>query len=69
MKVKCPIMSVRCLVEDGHDMWVQKGGGVIRHVATGKELVFFEHAGVYYLKMKIDKPSTPPTKPLFSRRG
>ena len=38
MKVKCPRLSVRCLVDDGHDMWVRKGGGVIRHTATGKEL-------------------------------
>ena len=69
MKVKCPILSVRCLVDDGHDMWVRKGGGVIRHTETGKELLFFEHAGVYYIKMKIHEPDTLTTEPLFSRRG
>ena len=69
MKVKCPILSVRCLVHDGHDVWVRKGGGVIRNIATGKEIEFFEHAGVYYLKMKIDQPVTKNNESLFSRLG
>ena len=69
MKVKCPILSVRCLVDDGHDVWIRKGGGVIRHVASGEEIQFFEHAGVYYLKMKIDPPNTKSDEPLFSRLG
>ena len=56
MHVKCPILSVRCLVEDGHDVWIRKGGGIIRNLQSKKELRFFEHAGVYYLKMKIDQP-------------
>ena len=69
MKVKCPILSVRCLVDDGHDMRIYKGGGSIRNTSTGKEIQFFEHAGVYYLKMKLDSPKGKPTDSVFSRRG
>lgn len=69
MKVKCPILSIRCLVNDGHDTMIRKGGGVIRNVETGKEIPFFEHAGVYYLKMQIDQPATRNNEPLFSRLG
>ena len=69
MKVKCPILSVRCLVDDGHDMSIYKGEGAIRNVTTGKEIIFFEHAGVYYLKMKIDQPKAKNNEPLFSRLG
>ena len=38
MEVKCPILSVRCLVEDGHDVWIRKGRGVIRNIHSGKEI-------------------------------
>ena len=38
MHVKCPILSVRCLVEDGHDVWIRKGGGIIRNLQSKKEL-------------------------------
>ena len=69
IRVKCPILSVRCLVDDGHEVWIKRGGGVIRHLKTGKELNFVQHAGVYYIKMKIDDPKQNSGQPLFSRRG
>ena len=72
MRIKCPILSVRCLVEDGHDVWIGQGGGVIRNLETGKELNFYQHAGVYYMKMKIDDPESNKQEnksPLFNRRG
>ena len=69
MRVKCPILSIRCLVDDGHDMRIYKGGGSIRNTSTGKEIQFFEHAGVYYLKMKLDSLKGKPTDSVFSRRG
>ena len=69
MEVKCPILSVRCLIDDGHDVWIRKGGGIIRNLESGKEIVFIEHGGVYYVKMKINKPVGEGSKPLFSRRG
>ena len=34
MHVKCPIISVRCLVEDGHDVWVRKGGGTFQNLKS-----------------------------------
>ena len=74
MEVQCPILSVRCLIDDGHDVWIKKGGGIIRHLASGKEITFHEHAGVYYCKMRLDQPiyelgdGTGDTS-LFIRRG
>ena len=70
MGVKCPILSVRCLVEDGHDVWIRKGSRVIRNTTRGKEIKFYEHAGIYYLKMKVHRPSDAQVSdPLFSRRA
>ena len=68
-ELKCPILFVRCLIEDGHDVWVRKGGGIIRKLGSGKESVFIEYGGVYYVKMKINKPVGEERKPLFIRRG
>ena len=74
MEVQCPILSVRCLIDDGHDVWIKKGGGIIRNLASGKEITFHEHGGVYYCKMKVDQPiddsreDTGGTS-LFIRRG
>ena len=69
MEVKCPILSVRCLVEDGHDVWIRKGGGIIRNITNNKEIKFYEHAGVYYLKMKVDDPDGGNSSSLFTRPG
>ena len=69
MKVKCPILSVRCLVDDDHDVWIRKGGGVIRNTDNGKEITFYEYGGVYYCKMKIDPPSDLGDEQLFNRHG
>ena len=69
MEVKGPILSVRCLVDDGHEMRIYKGGGSIRNTSAGKEVQFFEHAGVYYLKMKLDSPKGKPTDSVFNRCG
>ena len=69
MEVKCPILSVRCLVDDGHDVWIRKGGGCIRHLESNKEIAFHEHGGVYYCKMKVDQPSEGGKMSLFSRHG
>ena len=32
MKVKCPILSVRRLVHDGHEVYVNKNGGHIQNL-------------------------------------
>ena len=72
MKVKTPILSVRQLVRDGHEVYINATGGWIKNLENGKIIHFFEFQGVYYLKMKIAQPSPRPdtdNKPLFSGRG
>ena len=72
MKVKTPILSVRELIPDGHDAYINKNGGWIKNIGNGKTITFFEFQGVYYLKMKIDKPTANNEKndePLFSGQG
>ena len=69
MEVKCPILSVRCLVDDGHDVWIRKGGGIIRNIKSEKEMKCYDHAGVYYLKMKVDGPEGGDSTQLFNRPG
>ena len=60
MKVKCPILSVRKLCKEGNEVRMNRRGGFIRHVKTGKVINFFEHQGVYYMKLKIQPPVPPP---------
>ena len=72
MKVKTPILSVRQLIRDGHEVYINKNGGWIKNIGNGKTITFFEFQGVYYLKMKIDKPTANNEKksePLFSGQG
>ena len=53
MNVNSPILSVRRLVKDGHEVYIGKGGEVVRHLESGQRLTFFEHQGIYYMKMKV----------------
>ena len=72
MKVKTPILSVRQLVRDGHEVYINSTGGWIKNLENGKIIHFFEFQGVYYLKMKIAQPNPRPdteSEPLFSGRG
>ena len=72
MKVKTPILSVRQLVRDGHEVYINAEGGWIKNLENNKLIHFFEFQGVYYLKMKITKPCAHDGKedqPLFSGRG
>ena len=72
MKVKTPILSVRQLVRDGHEVYINSTGGWIKNLENGKVIHFFEFQGVYYLKMKIAQPNPRPdteNEPLFSGRG
>ena len=66
MKVKVPIISVRKLVRDHHNVAFRKHGGYIKNLKTGHRLPFFEHQGVYYIKYKIQAPSN---EPLFGRQA
>ena len=72
MKVKTPILSVRQLTRDGHEVYINQNGGWIKNLENGKMISFFEFQGVYYLKMKIAPPASKADsegKPLFSGRG
>ena len=59
MKVKVPILNVRKLVHDHHDVLFNRKGGTIVNLKTGDRIPIFEHHGVYYLKMKCLPPSNP----------
>ena len=63
--VKTPILSVRRLIKDGHEVRFKKHNCYIKNLTTGKRINFFEYQGVYYLKMKVK----PPTEPGFARQG
>jgi len=70
MKVKVPILSVRRLVHDNHDVTIGRNGGFLRNLRNGNQIPFFEHQGVYYLKMKIHRPDdAQENESLFSRRA
>ena len=56
MPIRTPILSVRKLVRDDHEIYIKRGGGSIRNTTNGKQIKFFEHASVYYLKLKITPP-------------
>jgi hypothetical protein len=53
MKVSTPILSVRKLVKDGNDVYINNQGGYIVNLATGKRMKVFNFQGVYYLRMKV----------------
>ena len=74
MDVKVPILSVRRLCHDHHDLYVAFNyqGGYIFNVQTGERIPIFEHHGVYYLKMKFSDPIHTESRgtvnePVFSR--
>ena len=73
MNVKVPILSVRKLVKDNHNVKFRKNGGCILNLLTGERIPFFAFQGVYYLKMKFSPPENHvPTsldrEPVFNRR-
>ena len=67
MKVKVPILSVRKLVRDRHDVRFHDGGGYIKCLRTGQRIPFFEYQGIYYLKMKFTPPGMSVHESVFSR--
>ena len=71
MKVSTPILSVRKLVKYGNDFYLNKQGGYILNLATGKKMKVYNFQGVYYLRMKVlsGKKAVPESKPVFHRPG
>ena len=56
MDVQCPILSVRRLCMDGHDVYLNYDGGYIENLESGKRIPFFEMDGVYCTKLEIQQP-------------
>ena len=67
MKVKVPILSVRKLVHDIHNVRFHDGGGYITCIQTGMKIPFFEYQGVYYLKMRFLPPHEKSRESVFIR--
>ena len=56
METELPILSVRKMVKRNNDVQFRKGGGQIRNRDSGHSVPFYEHEGVYFLKMKVNRP-------------
>ena len=48
MKVKVPILSVRKLVRDNHNVKFRRDGGYILNLQTRERIPFFEHQGYIF---------------------
>ena len=57
METELPILSVRKMVKKENDVNFHPGGGSIVNRRTGRALKFFEHDGVYFIKLKVCDPS------------
>ena len=57
METELPILSVRKMIKSENDVHFEDGGGSIRNRRTGRILNFFEHAGVYFIKLKLKDPA------------
>ena len=56
-KVDMPILSVaQMCAKDEIDVKFNKKGGNIINVATGKTTRFVKRLGVYFLKLRVEKP-------------
>jgi hypothetical protein len=56
METELPILSVRKMVKKNHDVRFRRDGGSIKNRTTGREVLFYAHEGVYFLKLKISNP-------------
>ena len=71
MKVSTPILSVRKLVRDGNDVFINQHGGTIKNLKTGKVMKVHNFQGIYYVRMKITSGKSAAVKPSqgFHRPG
>ena len=70
MKVKCPILSVLRLTKEGNEVILRNNGGEILNLKSGKRIPFFQHNGVYYLRLQVKRPTGDASEsPLFIRHG
>jgi hypothetical protein len=57
METDLPILSVRKMVKQDNTVRFKNGGGTIRNRKTGRIVHFYEHEGVYFIKLKLTDPS------------
>ena len=69
MEVELPILSVRKMVRRNNDVRFSGKGGTIRNKNTGRVLKFYEHEGVYFLKLKVNGPDADLGQAGFTRPG
>ena len=69
MEVELPILSVRKIVKRRNTVEFADAGGTITHNDSGAVMRFFEHEGVYFLKLKVHDPNAPSPQLGFSRQG
>ena len=50
------LSPVRKMVKRKNDVVFTEGGGWIYHRASRRKIHFFEHEGVYFLKLKVNDP-------------
>ena len=46
------------MVKRNNDVRFRRGGGSIRNRSTGHQVNFYEHEGVYFLKLKVSAPDS-----------
>ena len=56
METELPILSVRKIVRRNNEVKFLQEGGIIRNRSTGEVIPFYEHQGVYFVKLKIKDP-------------
>ena len=54
--VDTPILSIRRLAMNGHEIRFTEKGGYILHLKTGHRTKFVIHDGVYFIKLKQLNP-------------
>ena len=57
MEVELPILSARKIVKNKNDVGFTQQGGTIQNQVAGQTTKFYEHDGVYFLKLTISGPN------------
>ena len=56
MKVKLPILSARQMLHKGGSLTLTESGGSIINERVGQKINFMIHEGLWYMKLKVNKP-------------
>ena len=73
METELPIWSVRNMVKNQNVVTFEDDGGTIRNKNSGRVMRFYEHEGVYFIKLKVKNPedldAVAPNSQGFQRQG